>query len=365
MNSPFALTPDGPSAINLVAYAVLAFGLTVILTRPLIGWLAARQLGKAIRVDGPDHAAKAGTPTMGGLGMLAAIAIVGGVWVWQAQGAGWTRAAWHVALPLVAMIAFGALGLVDDLQGLARKGRAREIGVGLTARQMIAAQVIAATAVFSLAWHAMFGDLPTDFGTPAFALALALALIGVVGTVNGVNLSDGLDGLAAGLLVLAFGWVASFGGLKLAAFASADLDIGPETDVVGLAAIDGSWVTLAAIAAAACLAFLVFNRHPARVFMGNVASMGLGGLLATLCLVSGAWLWLPLFGIVFVAEVVSDIVQIGYFKWTGGKRFFRMAPLHHHFEKGGMPETQVVRRFWAAGLAGGIAAVVAMRWVLG
>lgn len=358
MNDPFSLTSDAAAPGSLMAYALLAFVLTLVFTRLLIGWLSARQFGKVIRVDGPDHAAKAGTPTMGGLGMLAAIAIVGGLLTWESSRAGMPYVAWHVALPLLAMLGFGVLGLIDDLQGLARKSGGRELGVGLTARRMVVAQVLVAAGLLIIA-----RQVGIDVVAKGSGALLIIAIVGtvvLVGTVNGVNISDGLDGLAAGLLALAFGWVAWFGTAKLAMLQAAEM--APES-----MAVEQAWsgTALAAIMAAACLAFLVYNRHPARVFMGNVASMGLGGALAMLSILSVAYIFLPIFGIVFVAEVLSDIIQVGYFKWTGGKRFFRMAPIHHHFEKGGMSETQVVRRFWAVGLAGGIAAIVAMRMLVG
>lgn len=350
--NPFA--PGAATATLALLFAAVAFAATATVTGPLTGWLRRRQLGKAIRVDGPDHAAKAGTPTMGGLGLLAVVAAIAAWLAWQALGAGQPSAAWRLGLPLAAGLGFGVLGLIDDLQGLARRGRSREIGVGLTARQMLAAQLSVAVVVVAAAHRAALFPVPA--GAAALAAAAAIAVIGVVGTVNGVNLSDGLDGLAAGLLALAFGWVAWHGTRKLALASAADVagDAGPW--------LASAWTeaTLAAVVAAACLGFLIHNRHPARVFMGNVTSMALGGMLAALCLISGAWLFLPIFGVVFVAEVVSDLIQIGYFRWTGGRRFFRMAPLHHHFEKGGMPETQIVRRFWLVGLAGGVAAATVL-----
>jgi phospho-N-acetylmuramoyl-pentapeptide-transferase len=111
------------------------------------------------------------------------------------------------------------------------------------------------------------------------------------------------------------------------------------------------------VAAAACLGFLVFNHHPAQVFMGNVASMGLGALLAVLAIAGGVWYLLPIIGAVFVVEVLSDIIQIVYFKRTGGKRFFLMAPIHHHFEKLGWPETKIVSVFWSCGLVAALAGI--------
>jgi phospho-N-acetylmuramoyl-pentapeptide-transferase len=159
----------------------------------------------------------------------------------------------------------------------------------------------------------------------------------VFGTATGVNLSDGLDGLAAGLLIAAFAGMAAVLAI-----------VGDRALWVAAAPSPGA-LALCSAAAGAAAGFLVFNRHPARVFMGNVASLALGALLGTVALASGTWPLLAIVGGVFAAEVVSDVIQVGYFKATGGRRFFRMAPLHHHFEKGGWPEQKVVRRFWAGG----------------
>ncbi|MCB0215613.1 MAG: phospho-N-acetylmuramoyl-pentapeptide-transferase [Caldilineae bacterium] len=345
-----------------VALAMTGFGflIAVASTRPLIAWLAARQFGKAIRVDGPDHQAKSGTPTMGGLGMLLAL-LVGLTSIGlpiasraPASDAAMPRSPILLSLVLVAVAGLGyaLLGLVDDLQGLERKRGGGEIGVGLGARQMLALQTLLGLLLGLLATR-----LPPELtrlpALPAGLLALLIAFA-LVGTVNGVNLSDGLDGLAAGLIAIASGSL----GLTLLRLPSSGIE--PDL-LVHLPLEREAWLLSAWLAltiTGACLGFLVFNRHPARVFMGNVASMGLGGALAMLFLVSGRWWLLPIVGAVFVAEVVSDIIQIAYFRRTGGKRFFRMAPLHHHFERGGMHETQVVRRFWAAGLLAGLLGLV-------
>lgn len=338
--------PGGLTLAHVAGYAVLSFILTVIVTRPLIDWLKARQFGKAIRVDGPDHAAKAGTPTMGGLGMLAVIGGLGLVLAYQVSTNEETAfATRNIVLVLIAMVGYAVLGLLDDLAGLARKSGKRELGVGLTARRMIVLQVLLACALSFMAagwnWlgganaHSIWDVEWLQFGF----WSLLVTVIVLVGTVNGVNFSDGLDGLAAGLLAIAFAWLAVLTLL---------------TTYPWRAQFDMPFVALAMVVAGACAGFLVFNRHPAQLFMGNVTSMGLGAVLAMWSLNTNMILLLPIVGAVFVAEVASDIIQIGYFKWTGGKRFFRMAPLHHHFEKGGMSETQVVRRFWAAGALAGL-----------
>jgi len=341
--------------VTLFLLPIAAFAATVLVTRPLIGWLTARQFGKTIRVDGPDHAAKAGTPTMGGIGMLAVIGVIGIGLTWSLRNSRWMDQA-EVIVPLTAMAAFGLVGLFDDLASQARRS-GKETGVGLTARKMLSLQITIAILITSLYLYldgilSRVEQVPWYFG--------ALAVLVIVGMVNGVNISDGLDGLAAGLLALAFGTVGF-----LSAFVPGYVAFSvPLKDLMNAEAWDfkpSIFIgALPLVAAAACLGFLAYNRHPARVFMGNVASMGLGGGLAAMSLGllrSSQWPLLPVIGIVFIAEVASDIIQIGYFKWTGGQRFFRMAPLHHHFELGGMPETQVVKRFWAIGAVGSILAI--------
>jgi phospho-N-acetylmuramoyl-pentapeptide-transferase len=135
-----------------------------------------------------------------------------------------------------------------------------------------------------------------------------------------------------------------------------------------IAAPSGSWVwplpaALQLIAAGSCVGFLVHNRHPARLFMGNVGSMALGAILATASLQTGTWWLLPIVGSVFVAEVVSDVLQVAYFRLSHGRRLFRMAPLHHHFELGGHHEVQVVRRFWAAGAVAAACGLALIAWL--
>lgn len=316
------------SPATMAAWLAIPAALTAALTRPLIGWLGRRQLGKAIRADGPDHAAKAGTPTMGGLAMLA----VGAAALWLVPSG---DASGFRAPTAAALVVFGLVGALDDWLGLARKGRAREPGVGLEARHLLLLQTLAAAAL--AAWMA------TSIGAGWRAAWWLVAVVAILGTANGVNLSDGLDGLAAGLLAVAYG-----------AFAAV--------------LVAGSQPTAAAwclAMAGANLGFLVWNRHPARVFMGNVASMAMGGALAVLALATGTWPLLPIVGAVFVAEVLSDLVQIGYFKATRGRRILRCAPLHHHFEMGGMPETTVVRRFWLAGAAAAAAGLALAVWHAG
>lgn len=397
-------------AAVLTLPVVFGFVSTALATWPLIGWLKRRQLGKTFREDGPSHQDKAGTPTMGGLALVGLVVLasvaVGVRWFQRILSFG---ASFHMfrgyeitefaavmlfrvlVTMLVATAAFGAIGLFDDWRGLARKGRAREIGVGLTARQALLLQgVFAVVVAYSLAavgadapqfpgwdsrlsapsalaamaflskWLPQPSTVVSSFGLVAWIVVAALV---IVGTVNGVNLSDGLDGLAAGLgatAFLALGLII-FRIFRVTQTSSWQFNSSEDLRSIWTEYFPSMWtIALAAIClfiAGACLGFLVHNRYPARVFMGNVTSMALGGALATIALATGTWPLLPVIGVVYVAEVLSDIIQIGYFKWSGGKRVFRMAPLHHHFELGGMHETAVTRRFWLAGAIGAAVAV--------
>jgi phospho-N-acetylmuramoyl-pentapeptide-transferase len=312
-------------------------GLAVLLAaEPFITWLQARQFGKTIRTDGPQtHLAKAGTPTMGGLLILAPVAVAG-VWAVVSGSIG-------LMAVLLAMLLFGGLGLVDDLAGLATSGRWRlstERGVGLVARYALAAQVVLGAAC-SVILLRLEPDSPTmlvagaevNLGRLAW---LAVATFVLVGTSNAFNITDGLDGLASGVGILTFG---AYG--ILAAHRGQT----------------GVWL-LCAAAIGSMAGFLWYNSHPAQVIMGNVGSMALGAGLAAVSLLTRAWQWLPVIGLLLVVEALSVLIQVGYFKWSGGRRVFRMAPIHHHFELGGWSETQTVQRLWlvaATGSATGLA----------
>ena len=335
-----------PAPLEALLVAGAAFAFTVLLTWPIIKTLRLHEFGKAIRADGPDHAEKAGTPTMGGMAMLVVIGFVAVFVAWRFE------TVWPLWV-LLAMVMFAAIGLADDLQGLARRNGDGDAGVGLTARRMFVLQVIAALSVITLlsttTWSSV--SLGMMHGDWLYIVLFVGSIVAIVGTVNGVNMSDGLDGLAAGLCVFAF---AAFG---IAYFLSERLGgwiSGNRTDMSGWAL-----AVLAISIAAACLGFLVFNRHPAKVFMGNVTSMALGAGLVTIALGTGmaGLKLLPIVGFVFVAEVISVLLQVTYFKTTGGKRIFRMAPIHHHFEAKGWPEAKIVGSCWLLGLASAAAGV--------
>ncbi len=282
--------------------------------------------GGAPRVAPAHHTAKAGTPTMGGILVVAAIA------VFTLAGNFFGR--YSMAAPLIIMAALAALGFADDLgslQGREQRALARRvkllafIGIGLAAGYGLYDQL-----------NLSHINIPYDGRHDLGVLYIAIALAVVVLTAGGVAVSDGLDGLVAGAGAIAF---AAYGFIALT----------QDQDYLG---------AFCFTVAGALLGFLWHNSHPAAVFMGDVGALPLGGGLAVVAFMTGQWLVLPLIGIVFVAEGLSVGLQIGYFKLTGGRRIFRMAPLHHHFEELGWGEVQVVQRFWIAGALGAAVGVI-------
>lgn len=298
----------------------MSLALSALVSLFLVGFfvqLAARLgWGKSVRRDGPkSHLAKEGTPTMGGAAFLLAAALV-----WLALG---EKSAESWALALLTLAA-GLFGWYDDVLALRRKRHARgreDASTGLLARYRLLAQALIALAFSIYAVRLGFALLG-----PTWLDALIYTLV-IVGSINALNFSDGLDGLAGGMSALML--------LPFAALAFVP-------DLIG-----------------ALLGFLWYNAKPARVFMGGVGSEALGAALAGAAILSG-WVWyLPLLALVPVLEVLSVIAQVSYFRATGGKRLFKMSPLHHHFELSGWAETQVVTRFWLVTAVG-----VALAWGL-
>ncbi|RME49324.1 MAG: phospho-N-acetylmuramoyl-pentapeptide-transferase [Chloroflexi bacterium] len=312
----------------------ISFLSAVIWGGPLIHQLRERGIGKGIRIDGPRrHQVKMGTPTMGGLLFLVPVFVITVV-LNLVNLLGFNIIGQSILMPLAVMVAYGVLGAIDDLAGLASNGDSRTpVGIGLLARHMLMWQIAIATVV-ALVLH--FG--PTDLHSLALPTVperidigrwwIPVAIFIIVGTANAVNISDGLDGLAGGLSAIAF---IAFG---VIAFQQGQIFL----------------LRFCLTVVGAILAFLWYNAYPADLFMGNTGSLALGATLAVVALMTGQWLMLPIVGAVFVAEVLSDILQIAYFKLTGGKRLFRMAPIHHHFELLGWSEVQVVQRFWLIGM---------------
>jgi phospho-N-acetylmuramoyl-pentapeptide-transferase len=313
------LTPALAAAWILAAVLVVAGG------RPLITALARAGAGKRVREDAPArHAGKAGTPTMGGLLIIGALLVAAGL---IGAAAGLFGASPDLFVGLALVVVFAAVGAIDDALGLAR-GR----NLGLRAREKFALQIPAALllGVYVLRQPHLGGTLAIPgtavrwdlgWGYPVFCLVL------VVGMVNAVNLTDGLDGLAAGTVAIGSGALAA-----LAARAGA-----------------GPAAVIAAATGGAALGFLWHNAYPAGIFMGDVGSIGLGAALAVAGVLSKREIVMLIVGGVAVAEALSVMLQVAWFKTTGGRRLFRMSPIHHHFELSGWTETQTVVRFWLCG----------------
>ncbi len=284
----------------------------------LLPMLRALQFKQTAYEDAPQtHQKKTGTPTMGGvLFVLALLPLL-------------LSARTPFVLPLFLLVALCALvGFIDDFLGVTR-GR----NLGLRARTKYLATALVAI-LFLRALTDSYGFFPRDviFHAGTFALTvphwlwLLLGILAVTGAIHAVNLTDGLDGLATGTMIPPLVVLAGIG-------AAMPLAAPTQAALLGIGA---------------CLGFLFYNRHPAKMFMGDTGSLALGALLAGIAIVEGEMLLLILIGGVFVAEALSVILQVSYFKATGGKRIFRMSPLHHHFELGGMRETAVTTMFWIA-----------------
>jgi len=309
-----------------LAVGTITFFIAVVMGAPLIGWLKRHRIGKQIRINGPSsHQVKTGTPTMGGL-MVVVPVIVITVILNLLNLIGLTFIGKSILFPLGVLVAYGALGAFDDYVGV--RGLREETGTGVLARykflwQALFALATAAGLHYTLDLRSM--AIPTipdkiDIGL----LYLPAAAFIIVGTSNAVNLTDGLDGLAGGTSAIAFIAYA------VIAFLQGQIYL----------------VLFCLTMTGALLAFLWYNAYPAQLFMGDVGSLAIGATLAVVALMTGQWLLLPIVGAVFVVEGMSDILQVGYFKLTKGKRIFKMAPLHHHFELLGWSEVQVVQRFW-------------------
>lgn len=311
-----------------LALGTLSFLLAVIWGSPLIRWLRANRVGKQIRIEEPgSNQLKMGTPTMGGVMVLIPVFVIT-VTLNIFNLLGGTVIGGSILVPLLTMLGYGALGAYDDWAGLHGGGPAG----GLLGRYKILAQAALAFLI-SLVLYFPLGLRSIAIPTVAQKIDIGLfyipvAMFIIVGTSNAVNFTDGLDSLA--------GWVTAFGFAAYGVIAFLQQQI--------------YLVTFCFIMVGALLAFLWYNAHPAELFMGDVGSLALGATLAVVALMTGQWLLLPLVGIIFVAEMLSVIIQVTYFKLTGGKRFFKMAPVHYHFLLFGWSETQVVQRFWLIGL---------------
>lgn len=305
--------------ISIGIIMLISFIISVVITKVEIPVLK-RKAGQNIREDGPQsHLSKAGTPSMGGIAIIiaASLTTIGAAVMGKIDGLG-------CAIILLLFVGFGLIGFFDDYLKVIKKNN-----LGLRAYQKFGLQTILSVilAVYlanytegSTSVYIPFADIYVNFGIwyIPFVVFVVLAMT------NAVNLTDGLDGLASG--VTAF--ISLF-------FAVAGFTYGIVTGAYFCSAMCG-----------ACLGFLVFNRNPAKVFMGDTGSLALGGGLAAAAILMKLELLLPIVGLLYVIEALSVVLQVGYFKISGGKRIFKMAPIHHHFEKCGFSEVQVVAGFW-------------------
>jgi phospho-N-acetylmuramoyl-pentapeptide-transferase len=298
-----------------------------------INKLRSSQLKQYIREDGPSsHYSKKGTPTMGGCIILSITIISLLLWAKLDN--------FYISVCIFVLLAYGLIGFTDDYLKTIRKS-----SKGLSARNKILLQIIAALIVsLSLYFHPgydhnltipFFKNIKPDLGL----WYIALAAFFIVGFSNAVNLTDGLDGLAIGPVTIAFLSYLIF------AFVSSNVNVASYLQIPYVAG-NGEMTVLCGAVLGAGMGFLWYNTYPAEVFMGDVGSLPLGALLGTVAVITKQELVLLLVGGLFVFETLSVIFQVAYFKITGGQRIFRMAPIHHHFELKGWPESKVTVRFW-------------------
>ena len=295
---------------------VISLAVCLVIGPVLIPALQRLKFGQSVRDDGPErHLKKQGTPTMGGVMFFFSL-ILGTIFL-----AGDVHMTYFL---LVCALGFGLIGFIDDYIKIVKKR-----SLGLTAKQKIIGQLALSVLIGFVAVHML--QVSTEVIIPVLGWSVDFGILYIpflifllVGTTNAVNLTDGLDGLASGVtLIVALGYT-----------------------LIGVLQGQTAVVVFGAALVGSCMGFLVFNHHPAKIFMGDTGSLLLGGAVAGLAIMTKTELLLPLIGIVYVSEVVSDIIQVGVYKWKK-VRVFKMAPLHHHFELCGWSETKVVRVFWA------------------
>jgi phospho-N-acetylmuramoyl-pentapeptide-transferase len=337
----------------VVTALLIAFAVGPIVIRRL----ERMRVGQVVRTVGPDsHLQKAGTPTMGGLIIIGAAGISTLLWAQLTN--------WYIVLALVALLWMGAIGFLDDylkvVQGKTRGlvARYKMVGQWTFGLALGAFLVLNPISPHPTTWTTVpfFSNYAAVFAAPVFILFTGAV---VSGSSNAVNLTDGLDGLAAGLTAISAGTLGVF------AYIAGRVDT---SSYLGFFYLPGAGeLTIFAVAlAGAAIGFLWFNAHPAQVFMGDTGSLALGGALGVMAIVLKAEFLLVIVGGVFVMETLSVAAQVLYFKYSRrrfgeGRRIFRMAPIHHHFEQLGWPETKVVVRFWILGVLFAMLAVSTLK----
>jgi len=332
--------------------SLTALLLMLILGPALIRWLKRVQVGQYVREEVPSHHPKAGTPTMGGVLIIIAILVPAVLWTNLTNPFLW--------LSLFALLAYGAIGFADDYLKTVRRQ-----SLGLQARTKFGLQVLVAVAVGAVLLYLRDSLYSTEILFPFFKQLrpdlvidslldgwylypiavlpfLVFLVLVLVGSSNAVNLTDGLDGLAIGCVGIAAGALTALTYVSGHASFSAYLDLSRMPQVAELTVLCGAMT-------GASLGFLWYNAHPADIFMGDVGSLSLGGTIATVAVIIKQEILLFFIGGIFVLEALSVILQVGSFKLRG-KRIFRMAPLHHHFEEIGWAESKIIIRFWIAAL---------------
>ena len=312
--------------------------ITFIIAPAVIRWLKKISMTQQIRDEGPkSHYSKAGTPTMGGIIILSAITLSMLLW-------GNFRNI-YISVAMFSLLGFGAIGFWDDYLKAVKKNPK-----GLRAGYKIGAQMVVALAIGIFLYKNPHDPYNTVLSIPFFKkwlfdfglFYIPFSVFVIVGSSNAVNLTDGIDGLAIGLVA-----IATIANVALV-YVSGHAQFAKYLQVLYLPGIGELTVFCGAMLGAA-LGFLWYNTHPAEVFMGDVGSLGLGGALGTIAVVSKHEIVLAVVGGIFVIETISVVMQVTSFKLTG-KRIFRMAPIHHHFELKGWPEPKVIVRFWIVGI---------------
>ena len=343
-----------PGALNVIRYLTFRSGaalVTALLIGLIIGprfiaWLRVNQgKGQPIRSDGPQsHFSKKGTPTMGGLMILISMTISTLLWMEWDKPFVWAA--------LFVTLGFGVIGFLDDYAKVTKRSSA-----GVSGRvRLLAEFLIAGSAVFYVSMFSgtnLYFPFLKDTGFDLGVFYIAFGAIVIVAAGNAVNLTDGLDGLATMPVIIAamtFGIIAYLVGNAVFA------------EYLGVHFVSGSGELIVFVGAlvGACLAFLWFNAPPAAVFMGDTGSLALGGAIGTIAVITNHELVLVIVGGLFVLEAVSVIVQVASFKMTG-KRVFKMAPIHHHFEQLGWPESTVVIRFWIISIVLALAGLATLK----
>ncbi|MGQ9920520.1 MAG: phospho-N-acetylmuramoyl-pentapeptide-transferase [Desulfobacca sp.] len=330
-------------------YAILTALIICFLIGPwVIRQLQKHQIGQYIREDGPaSHFSKAGTPTMGGILIIGATLAATLLWADLTNP--------YIWLLIFVTVGFGVIGFLDDYLKLIKKHNR-----GLSGRGKLAGQIVVATLVAG--WLYTLPGFDTTLTLPFFKDIrpnlswgfIPLAIFIIVGAANAVNLTDGLDGLAIGPVTIAAAFFMIFaylsGNIKIAEYLQIPYVRGAGELAIFCASLVG-----------AGMGFLWYNSYPAQVFMGDVGALALGGILGTVAIATKQEILLALVGGIFVVEALSVIIQVTFFKVTNGRRIFRMAPIHHHYELKGWPEPKVIVRFWILALILGLLALSTLK----